>query len=267
MKFKTIIQDKKNIAISIIASSIILGHQSYTHTIPYIYRMNTHSVVTVNSIGTKMNPYDIHGDRIQVKIGIGSGFVFPLQKVPEVTDYNMSKKLKIVTNYHVIEDAENIKVQFDTDNKEFVFDAKVIQADSMKDIAVLEINIDDNFEKPKPIFACNDEPQIGDDVITIGNPFGFVKSVSSGIVSGIHRKIPSISLNTELIQTDAAINSGNSGGPLISVKNNCILGMNTALVSQNGSFSGVGFSIPIKAILHNDMINKNNIKSHPIIIE
>ncbi len=141
----------------------------------------------------------------------------------------------VVTNNHVIQDAEDIIVR--VNEKEF--NAKVIGADPLSDIAVLKLDTNEKFIPVK--FGDSDKARIGDWVIAIGNPFGLGGTVTSGIISARNRSI-GLSRYEDYIQTDASINSGNSGGPLFDM-NGDVIGINTAILGRNGSI-GIGFSIP-----------------------
>ena len=154
---------------------------------------------------------------------LGSGFI-------------IDEKGIVVTNNHVIEGAEDIVVQVNGEKK---FNAKVIGADPLSDIAVLKI---DSKEKFFPVrFGDSDNARIGDWVIAIGNPFGLGGTVTSGIISARNRSI-GLSRYEDYIQTDASINSGNSGGPLFDM-NGDVIGINTAILGRSGNV-GIGFSIP-----------------------
>ena len=153
---------------------------------------------------------------------LGSGFI-------------IDKSGIVVTNNHVIQDAEDIIVR--VNDKEFK--AKVIGADPLSDIAVLELDTNEKFIPVK--FGDSDKARIGDWVIAIGNPFGLGGTVTSGIISARNRSI-GLSRYEDYIQTDASINSGNSGGPLFDM-NGDVIGINTAILGRNGSI-GIGFSIP-----------------------
>ncbi|MDA8702211.1 Do family serine endopeptidase [Candidatus Pelagibacter bacterium] len=154
---------------------------------------------------------------------LGSGFI-------------IDEKGIVVTNNHVIQDAEDIVVRVNGDQE---FNAKVIGADPLSDIAVLQL---DTKEKFTPVtFGDSDKARIGDWVIAIGNPFGLGGTVTSGIISARNRSI-GLSRYEDYIQTDASINSGNSGGPLFDM-NGDVIGINTAILGRNGSI-GIGFSIP-----------------------
>ena len=142
----------------------------------------------------------------------------------------------VVTNNHVIQDAEDIIIRVNGDKE---FKAEVVGADPLSDIAVLKLQTKEKFIPVK--FGDSDKARIGDWVIAIGNPFGLGGTVTSGIISARNRSI-GLSRYEDFIQTDASINSGNSGGPLFDM-NGDVIGINTAILGRNGSI-GIGFSIP-----------------------
>ena len=154
---------------------------------------------------------------------LGSGFIIDEEGI-------------VVTNNHVIEGAEDIVVQVNGEKK---FKAKVIGADPLSDIAVLQIETKEKFVPVN--FGDSDKARIGDWVIAIGNPFGLGGTVTSGIISARNRSI-GLSRYEDYIQTDASINSGNSGGPLFDM-NGDVIGINTAILGRSGNV-GIGFSIP-----------------------
>merc|ERR1711991_968646 len=154
---------------------------------------------------------------------LGSGFI-------------IDEKGIVVTNNHVIQDAKDIIIRVNG-NKEYK--AKVLGADPLSDIAVLKIKTNEKFIPVS--FGDSDKARIGDWVIAIGNPFGLGGTVTSGIISARNRSI-GLSRYEDYIQTDASINSGNSGGPLFDMYGN-VIGINTAILGQSGSI-GIGFSIP-----------------------
>ena len=154
---------------------------------------------------------------------LGSGFI-------------IDEKGIVVTNNHVIQDAEDIIVRVNGDKE---YKAQIIGADPLSDIAVLQLETDEKF---LPVdFGDSDKARIGDWVIAIGNPFGLGGTVTSGIISARNRSI-GLSRYEDYIQTDASINSGNSGGPLFDM-NGDVIGINTAILGRSGSI-GIGFSIP-----------------------
>ena len=142
----------------------------------------------------------------------------------------------VVTNNHVIKDADDILVRVNGDKE---YKAKIIGTDPLSDIAVLKIESKDTFKPVK--FGNSDLARIGDWVIAIGNPFGLGGTVTSGIISARNRSI-GLSRYEDFIQTDASINQGNSGGPLFNMDGD-VVGVNTAILSQGGSI-GIGFAIP-----------------------
>ena len=154
---------------------------------------------------------------------LGSGFIIDAKGI-------------VVTNNHVIKNAEDIFVRVNGDKE---YEAKIIGSDPLSDIAILEIKSDDKFVPVK--FGDSDKARIGDWVIAIGNPFGLGGTVTSGIISARNRSI-GLSRYEDYIQTDASINQGNSGGPLFDM-NGDVIGINTAIFGQAGSI-GIGFSIP-----------------------
>ena len=154
---------------------------------------------------------------------LGSGFI-------------IDEKGIVVTNNHVIQDAEDIIIRVNGDKE---FKAKVIGADPLSDIAILQLETKEKFIPAK--FGNSDKARIGDWVIAIGNPFGLGGTVTSGIISARNRSI-GLSRYEDYIQTDASINSGNSGGPLFDM-NGDVIGINTAILGRSGSI-GIGFSIP-----------------------
>ncbi|MGR3510405.1 MAG: Do family serine endopeptidase [Sulfitobacter sp.] len=156
--------------------------------------------------------------------GLGSGFI-------------ISKDGQIVTNNHVVEGADSVKVKL-SDGR--TFDATVVGSDRMTDIALLKIEAD--VDLPTVKFGSSDAMRVGDEVVAMGNPFGLGGTVTTGIISAKSRNINSGPYD-DFIQTDAAINRGNSGGPLF---NNAgeVIGVNTAILSPGGGSVGIGFSVP-----------------------
>jgi serine protease Do len=166
--------------------------------------------------------------------GLGSGVIYR-QK---------GNEYYIITNNHVIEGADSIRVT--VDQKEF-YKASVMGADPAIDIAILKIETKNKLVVAQ--FGDSDILQVGDFVIAIGNPYGLYGSMTFGIISAIGRSDimndrPNL---TNFIQTDAAINPGNSGGPLINI-NGEVIGINTLIYSQSGGNVGIGFSIPVNIV-------------------
>ena len=161
----------------------------------------------------------------------GSGFVWDADGV-------------IVTNHHVVEDAAQIWVTFEDGN---VFDGELIGSDTYSDLAAVRIDAPDEYLKPVSLGDSRDL-MVGQLTFAIGNPFGRTFTMTSGIISGLDRTISGSSAsayrNPNAIQTDAALNAGNSGGPLFDIHGK-VIGVNSQIVSQTGTWSGVGFAIPV----------------------
>lgn len=173
-------------------------------------------------------------------LGQGSGFIF------SVKDGLLSDKSYILTNNHVVENADRIRVRFQ-DQREF--DARITGRDPQSDIAVIEL---DTIDYPALTMADSSELEVGEWVVAIGNPFGLNHTLTVGVVSAKGRTSIGINDYEDFIQTDAAINPGNSGGPLVNLDGQ-VVGMNTAIFSRSGGHMGVGFAIPsnlAKAIAH-----------------
>ena len=164
----------------------------------------------------------------QRQTGVGSGFII---------DSNGT----ILTNYHVVGDAEKISVTLSDGSRH---DAKVIGKDQKTDIAV--IKIDAGRDLPAVTLGDSDRLEVGEWVVAIGNPFGLDHTVTSGIVSAKGRQIGAGPYDN-FIQTDASINPGNSGGPLLNLRGE-VVGINTAIFSQSGGNIGIGFAIPTNSV-------------------
>ena len=164
--------------------------------------------------------------------GVGSGFVF-------------DKKGHIITNAHVVEGATKATVTF-LDGRSY--NAEIIGVDTFTDIAIIKVNADLSLLHPLSL-GDSSNLQVGEPIAAIGNPFGLSGSMTSGIVSQLGRLLPSGSGYSipDVIQTDAAINPGNSGGPLLNMRGE-IVGINTAIQSATGEFTGVGFAVPSQTV-------------------
>ena len=164
---------------------------------------------------------------------VGSGFVFDING-------------HIITNAHVIDNAKKIIVTF-LDGRSF--NAQLIGIDKFTDIAVLKVDVTDGFLHSLSI-GDSSQLRVGEQIAAIGNPFGLSGSMTAGIVSQLGRLLPALDSGfsiPDVIQTDAAINPGNSGGPLLNMKGE-VVGINTAIQSATGEFTGVGFAIPSRTI-------------------
>jgi serine protease Do len=152
----------------------------------------------------------------------------------------------IVTNRHVVEKADRIRVRFEDDPPGVQHDAKVIGTDQETDLAVIKVDVDRVLPSAK--MGNSDSMQVGDWVLAVGSPFGLSETVTAGIVSAKGRDIvPGRQFQT-FIQTDAAINPGNSGGPLVNM-NGEVIGINTAILSETNAYAGVGFALPSKTVV------------------
>lgn len=181
-------------------------------------------------------------------IAQGSGFVFAAK------DGFLSDKTYILTNNHVVENADRIWVQFQDGSE---YEAKITGRDPQSDVAVIEIEASD---KPAVKLGDSSKLAVGEWVVAIGNPFGLSNTLTVGVVSAKGRTSIGINDYEDFIQTDAAINPGNSGGPLVNVDGE-VVGMNTAIFSRSGGYMGVGFAIPINLAreIANQLIEKGEV--------
>jgi S1-C subfamily serine protease len=215
-----------------------------------IFKQVENSVVQITSkIPTPSNPQNPQAPNATA---LGSGFVY-------------DKLGRIITNNHVVGNAKIVDVTFVDGNR---YTAKVIGSDIYSDIAVLQII--ENITQPlNPLVIGNSSNVvIGDPVIAIGNPFGLSDTMTTGIVSQIGRLLPASGAGfsiPDVIQTDAPINPGNSGGPLLNMQGQ-VVGINTAITSDTGTFSGIAFAIPSSTITRivPTLIEKGNY-THPYI--
>jgi S1-C subfamily serine protease len=195
-----------------------------------IFKSASPSVVFITSIELRTSFFSLNVYKIPK--GTGTGFVW-------------DKEGRIVTNYHVIENAGQVEV---TLYDHSVWSGEIIGVAPEKDLAVLKINAPKNLLKPLSIGESSNL-SVGQQVFAIGNPFGLDQTMTSGIISALNREIESVSGRTiqGVIQTDAAINPGNSGGPLLNSKGQ-LIGINTAIYSPVGVNSGIGFAVPVNTI-------------------
>jgi S1-C subfamily serine protease len=172
------------------------------------------------------------GTAEEVAAGSGSGFVW-------------DEAGHIVTNFHVVKDAEALTVTF---QGEQTFPAKVVGVEPRKDVAVLSVEAPANLLKPVR-YERRVSLEVGQKAVAIGNPFGLDHSLTTGIISALGRQVQGIGGVTirDMIQTDAAFNPGNSGGPLLD-SGGQLIGMNTMIFSKSGSSAGIGFAVPVSTI-------------------
>src|SRR5712692_1230023 len=152
----------------------------------------------------------------------------------------------IVTNRHVVEKADRIRVKLQDDPPGVLHDAKVIGTDQETDLAVIRINVDRALPPAK--LGNSDSMQVGDWVLAVGSPFGLQETVTAGIVSAKGRSIVPNRQFQSFIQTDAAINPGNSGGPLVNMAGD-VIGINTAILTDTNGYAGVGFALPSNTVV------------------
>jgi len=199
----------------------------------------------VANILTKATAYDFFMDPVPVE-GAGSGFV-------------IDPRGYILTNFHVVQDAQSIEVVLGDQSR---YPAKFIGADQRNDVAMIKIE-----PKGKPLVALqlgdSSKLQVGQKVLAIGNPFGFQSTLTTGVVSALGRNVQTsqTTLIDEAIQTDAAINRGNSGGPLLNSHGE-VIGINSAIYTPSGTTAGIGFAIPVntaKRIAH-DLMTEGRVR-------
>ena len=206
-----------------------------------IYRQASPAVANVL---TKETEYDFFMDPVPVE-GAGSGFI-------------IDPRGYILTNYHVVEGAQSIEVVLGDQSRHV---AKYIGADQRNDVALIKI---DPKGKQLTTLKLGDSNsiQVGQKVLAIGNPFGFQSTLTTGVVSAVGRTVHTTDTTAieEAIQTDAAINRGNSGGPLIDTHGD-VIGINTAIYTPSGTTAGIGFAIPINTAknIANDLITSGRV--------
>jgi serine protease Do len=176
----------------------------------------------------------------------GGGDTGPIRERSLGSGVLVDSKGYIVTNRHVIEKADRIRVRLQDDPPGVQHEARVIGEDQETDLAVVKIDLD----RPAPVakMGNSDSMEVGDWVLAIGSPFGQVGTVTAGIVSAKGRDIVPGRQFQSFIQTDAAINPGNSGGPLVNMSGE-VIGINTAILSETNAYAGVGFSLPSNTVV------------------
>jgi S1-C subfamily serine protease len=197
-----------------------------------LFRNASPSVVFITSIALRRNLFSLNV--YEIPQGTGSGFIW-------------DNDGRVVTNYHVISDANRIEVTLADQSS---WKGVLVGAAPDRDLAVLKISAPPSKLKPITI-GESDNLMVGQKVFAIGNPFGLDQTLTTGIVSAIGREITSATGRTihGVIQTDAAINPGNSGGPLLDSAGR-LIGVNTAIYSPSGASAGVGFAVPVSEVNH-----------------
>ena len=185
---------------------------------------------------------------VQTNLGLGSGFVYDTEG-------------HIITNHHVIEDADTIQVTFLDGN---ITSANVVGMDIYSDIAVIKVDPEVTILHPV-VLGSSSDLTVGEPVAAMGNPFGLSDTLTAGIVSSVERTLEAAEnyVIIDIIQIDAAVNPGNSGGPLVNLKGQ-VVGVNTAIQSETGTFIGIGFAIPSDTVKReiDDLIETGTYK-HP----
>ena len=213
-----------------------------------VFQQASPSVVNITNSRLVRSFYSLNPQ--EVPQGSGTGFVW-------------SEEGYIVTNFHVVQQADRVMVTLQNGT---TYDARAVGVDPDKDLAVLKIEAPDELLVPiKP--GDSSLLEVGRKVIAIGNPFGLDTTMTTGIVSALGREIDSVSQRKirDVIQTDAAINPGNSGGPLLNSMGE-LVGVNTAIYSPSGASSGIGFAIPVNTVkqIVPDLINYGRVQT-PIL--
>jgi S1-C subfamily serine protease len=211
-----------------------------TLTVNEIYRRAAPGVVQVTATQVVASP----------RVDPFFGFPFPSQQQAEAlgSGFVIDKAGHIVTNYHVVEGARSVEVSFSNNES---MKAKIVGTDPSTDVAVLQVVAHSRALTPLSL-GNSDLVHVGDSVVAIGNPFGYDRTVTAGIVSALQRVIqaPNSYSIDHVIQTDAALNKGNSGGPLLNANGN-VIGVNSQISTGNSGSSGnvgVGFAVPINTV-------------------
>lgn len=240
---------KNSVSVSNVVSSIVTSAitmiaihtiQQSMHLKPHdIYEKTIPSIVTISTRSLEQDPFSAR-KMIETPLGIGTGFV--------LEDPNSKY---IITNAHVINKAFTVLVND--------IEAEIVGIDLEHDVAVLELDpgLELSRSIDRSLIKCNKPAFIGQPILSIGNPYGFEKTMTSGIISGTKRGLDGENMLVDMLQFDASLNPGGSGGVLLSADDGCLLGMNTAIVSASGSSAGLGFAIPIDKVYQsiNNIIN------------
>ena len=244
---KNIFPENKMVNISFDPNSISESSTNIDFTVAAEKTIN--SVVHVKNTSVSSGPSSVwdyfnNNQNNRTRVGMGSGVI-------------VSKDGYIITNNHVIEEATTIEI---TTNNNKSYTANLIGADEVADIAVLKIDSKETF--PYIRFANSDQTKIGEWVLAVGNPYNLTSTVTAGIISAKSRDLNDYdSKNQSFIQTDAAVNSGNSGGALVNTSGD-LIGINTAITSGTGGFVGYSFAVPsnVARKIFEDIIEFGNVQ-------
>src|SRR5215207_8894426 len=211
-------------------SNAALAASSGTSTVGQIYKRTSAAVVEISVTSSgQTTPF---GDGQGSQQAQGSGFVYDTQG-------------HVITNQHVVDNAQSVSVRFANGK---TYPATVVGTDPSTDVAVIDVDAPASELRPLTL-ADSSAVEVGDGVIAIGSPFGLEQTVTTGIVSALHRQItaPNNFTIDDAIQTDAAINHGNSGGPLLDMDGE-VIGVNSQIESESGGNDGVGFAVPSNTV-------------------
>jgi S1-C subfamily serine protease len=226
-------------------------HEVYERAAPGVVQVTATSRVAVQT-DPFLDPFGFGGTTAETQQALGSGFVIDTSG-------------HILTNYHVVQGAQRVQVSF-SDNERL--NARIVGRDPATDVAVLQVKTRSRALTPLAL-GNSDSVRVGDAVVAIGNPLGEDRSITSGIVSALQRRIfaPNGAPIDNVIQTDAALNHGNSGGPLLNTRGR-VIGVNSQIQTAdgNGGNIGIGFAIPINTVKNvaAQLIAKGTVE-HPFI--
>ncbi len=195
-----------------------------------LFRNVSPAVVYITTASVRRDRFSFN--LMEIPRGTGSGFIY-------------DKQGHVVTNYHVIQNADTANV---TLADQSTWPAQLVGVEPDQDLAVLKVDIPSARLQPI-LIGTSDDLQVGQKVFAIGNPFGFDQTLTTGVISGLGREVTSVTERkiTGVVQTDAAINPGNSGGPLLDSAAR-LVGVNTAIYSPSGAYAGIGFAVPVDTV-------------------
>jgi Do/DeqQ family serine protease len=233
----------KNVSLGAENIDFITAAENTIHAVVHVKNKTVSKIPVMDFI------YGYRGDREQTQIGTGSGVI-------------ITEDGYIVTNNHVIQDATELEV---TLNNNKSYQAKLVGTDSKMDIALLKIDADEKL--PYTVFGDSDEIKVGEWVLAVGNPYNLNSTVTAGIVSAKARNLANDGIQS-FIQTDAAVNPGNSGGALVNTRGE-LIGINTMISSPTGSYAGYSFAVPsnITRKIIEDLMQFGNVQRGVLGIE